>query len=104
MTSEEFLAGEIRHTSGEQSRKLAMAAGLTKSRDELKKVWESNPATYMVAMQGAIAAYDESKNLEELLVGAIARLAGVVGRDDEVMDRALEIVSAGLERDWIGTH
>ena len=45
-----------------------------------------------------MTAYDENKNLEELLVGAVARLASVVDRDDDVIDRALEIVSAGACR------
>ena len=52
----------------------------------------------MVTLKAAIAAFDENKNLEELLFGAIARLASVVDRDDDVMDRALEIVSAGACR------
>ena len=68
-----------------------MAAGLTKSSNELKEVWEADPELYMVTLKGAITAYDENKNLEELLVGAIARLASVVDRD-EVNERALEIV------------
>ena len=53
MTPEEFLVGETRHESGEQSRKLAIAAGLTKSRDELKEAWDSNPEMYMVTLRGA---------------------------------------------------
>ena len=73
MTGEEYLAGETRHAAGGQSRMLAMAAGLTKSSNELKKVWESNSELYMLTLKGAIAAYDENKNLEELQVGAIGR-------------------------------
>ena len=33
--------------------------------------------------------------MEELLVGAISRLASVSDQDEGVMDRTLEIVSAG---------
>jgi hypothetical protein len=43
MTSEELLLGEARHSDAEPSRRLAMAAGLTKSSDELNKAWEHNP-------------------------------------------------------------
>ena len=72
-----------------------MAAGLTKSSAELKDAWEGDPETYLTTLTGAVEAYDENRSLEELLVGAIARLASVVDQDDDVMDRALEIVSAG---------
>ena len=48
-------------------------------------------------LKGAITAYDENKNLEELLVGTIARSASVADQDD-VMDRALKIISAGACR------
>lgn len=95
MSSEELLAGEARHTSTEQSRKLAMAAGLTKSYDELNQAWQQNPSLYLVALSGAIAAYDENKNIEELLVGCIARLASVVDENCDLVDRAMEIVRAG---------
>ena len=98
MTSEEFLAAETRHVSAEQSRKLAMAAGLTKSSDELKEAWEADPETYMVTLKGAIEAYEENRSMEEILVSALARLASVVDRDDDVIERALEIVSAGACR------
>ena len=83
MTNEEFLAGESRHESAEQSRKLAMAIGLTKSSNELKESWEANPERYMVILNAAIEAYEENRNLEEVLVGTLARLASVVDRDDE---------------------
>jgi hypothetical protein len=92
MTSEELLSGEARHSSSEQSRRLAMAAGLTKSSDELQQVWEQNPEQYLATLIAAIAAYDENKNIEELLVGCIARLVSIVNEDSELVDRALEIV------------
>lgn len=47
MTDEEFLSGETRHQKAEQSRKLAMAAGLTKTSEKLKQVWESNPQLFL---------------------------------------------------------
>lgn len=45
-----------------------------------------------MTLKGAIAAYEESKSLEGLLVTCIARLASVVDRGDEAVDRAIEIV------------
>ena len=95
MTGEEFLAGETRHESAEQSHKLAMAIGLTKSSDDLKENWEASPERYMVILKAAIEAVEENRNLEEMLVGALARLATVVDRHDEALDRTLEIVSGG---------
>jgi hypothetical protein len=92
MTSEELLFGEARHSSAEQSRRLAMTAGLTKSSNELQQVWEHNPQLYLETLSGAIAAYDSNKNIEELLVGCIARLVSIVNDDSELVDRALEIV------------
>ena len=50
---------------------------------------------YLTTLTGAVEAYDENRGLEELLVGAIARLASVVDQDDDVMERVLEIVSSG---------
>ena len=67
-------------------------AGLTKSSEQLRRVWEADPELYMVTLKGAIAAYEESKSLEGLLVTCIARLASVVDRGDEAVDRAIEIV------------
>ena len=63
MSSEELLAGETRHAPGEQSRRLAMAAALTKSSDELKLAWEVDPDLYLTTLKGAIAAHSENKTL-----------------------------------------
>ena len=52
----------------------------------------------MVILKAAIEAVEENRNLEEALVGALARLASVVDRDEDVLDRVLEIVSAGACR------
>ena len=93
MTSEELLTGEARHSSEEQSRRLAMAAGLTKSSKELAQAWKQDPELYMTTLKAAIAAYEENKSVEELLVGAIARLVSVAeGGEDDVVERAMEIV------------
>ncbi|NQV69265.1 MAG: hypothetical protein HQ498_04485 [Pseudohongiella sp.] len=91
MTEQELLAGESRHQEAEPSRKLAMAAGLLKSSDELKHAWETDPELFLAALQGAVAAYEDYKNVEELLVGALTRLISVVDADSTVVDRAMEI-------------
>ena len=57
MTITDLQTGEIRHKNAELSRKLAMAAGLTKSSDELKLAWEADPELYMVTLKGAIAGF-----------------------------------------------
>lgn len=88
----ELLAGETRHAETEQSRKLAMAAGLTKSCDELEQAWQQDPSLYLTTLNGAIAAYNENKNIEELLVGCIARLASVVDKDREEVESAMSII------------
>jgi len=71
-----------------------MAAGLTKSSEELKQAWETDPRLYLTTLKGAISALEDSKNIEELLVGCIARLVSVVDKDSELVERALEIVKA----------
>ena len=99
MTEKELLTGEARHREAEPSRRLAMAAGLTKSSDELKQTWEKNPGLYLTTPKGTIAAYDENKNVKELLIGSIARLVSVVDTDeeaeevDDIVDRAMEIIT-----------
>ena len=96
MTEKELLLGEARHRSEEPSRRLAMAAGLTNSSKELSRAWEQDPELYLVALSGAIAAYEENKSLEELLVGCIVRLVSVVDdEENEVVRRAMEIIAAG---------
>jgi hypothetical protein len=95
LTSSDLLSGEARHTDIEQSRKLAMAAGLTKSSEELQWAWEKDRSLYLTTLSGAIAAYDENKDIEELLVSCIARLVSVVDEDSAVVNRAMEIVSDG---------
>ena len=50
---------------------------------------------YLTTLTGAVEAYDENRGLEELLVGAIARLSSVVDSNDDVMERVQAIVSAG---------
>jgi hypothetical protein len=95
ITSEELLSGETRHTNIDQSRKLAMAAGLTRSSEELQRAWQDDPSLYLTTLSGAIAAYEENKNIEELLVSTVARLVSVVdGGDDVVVQRAMEIIEA----------
>ena len=77
MTKDELLDGEKRQHTIEQSRKLAMASGLTKSSNQLRDTWEKNPET-----------------CRTLLKGAIARLVSVIEQDDtqsELSDRCWEI-------------
>ena len=96
MTEEELLFGEARHRSEEPSRRLAMAAGLTKSSDELAQAWQQDPNLYLAALSGAIVAYDENKDIQDLLLGCIVRLASVVeDGENEVVRRAMEIIAAG---------
>jgi hypothetical protein len=96
MTDEDFLAGETRHQEAEPSRKLSMAAGLTKSSEELNQTWKTNPELYLMALKGAISAFEENENVKELLVGSIARLVSVIDTDDDeisnIVDRAMEII------------
>ncbi len=92
MPLHDFLKGEARHKEAEQSRMLAMTAGLTKSSKELEEAYEKNPELYLVALKGAIAAYEDCKNIEELLLSSLARLVSVVEEGDDVTDRVLEIV------------
>jgi hypothetical protein len=101
MTSEEFLSGEDRHSDAELSRRLAMAAGLTKSSEELAEAWVDNPELFKVTLRGAIAAYDDCKNVEELLLGCLARLVSVVDEDSDEVNRDMEIIKAAhmLEAD-----
>lgn len=94
MTTDEMDAGEIRHREMELSRRLAMAAGLTKNSDELKRVWETDQETYVTLLNGAVAAYEHNELVEELLRGAIIRLVSVVDKNDissELIDRCMEI-------------
>lgn len=96
MTNEQLLEGETGHSKARSSRRLAMAAGLTKSSDELKQAWTRNPEAYITTLKGAIAAYEDNKNLEELLIGCLARLVCIVDEEEgisEAVERAMEIVS-----------
>ena len=100
MTQEELLTGEAHHEEGEQSRRSAMAAGLTKSSDELSRAWEQDSKLYITTLKGAIAAYEENKSLEEMLLGTVARLASVLGEGGgEVAERAMEIIKANMDGD-----
>jgi hypothetical protein len=96
MTSEEFLKGEALHCESEPSRELAMAAGLTKSSQELEKAWKKNPELFLTTLSGAIAAYENNKNIEELLIGCISRLISVVDEESDVVSIGLEIVKNSL--------
>jgi hypothetical protein len=97
MTEQDLLSGESRHQQAEQSRRLSMVAGLTKSSEELNQTWKKNPELYLMALKGAIAAFEDNENVKELLVGSIARLISVIDADDEeisnIVDRAMEIIS-----------
>ena len=100
MTEDQYSAGEARYQATEPSRKLAMVAGLTRSSDELQKVWESDEKTYLTLLKGAIAAYEQNQLVEELLRGAIARLVSVVdSADPEVFEAATAIVGTGVHDD-----
>ena len=68
MSLEELQAGEERHTATIPSRRLAMTAGLTKSSKELAEAWDKNGELYLVTLRAAVAAYEENKHLEDLLV------------------------------------
>jgi len=98
MSSEELQAGEARHHAAEQSRRLAMAAGLTKSSDDLSLAWAQDRGHYLLNLKAAVTAYNENKNIEELLITTIARLISVVDVEgDEVVEMAMEIVSASTD-------
>lgn len=87
MTEDEMLDGEARHAEIEQSRRLAMTAGLIKSSDELRGVWDSDSDTYQTLLNGAVAAYEQNILVEELLRSAIGRLVSVV--DEDQVERGL---------------
>ncbi len=95
MTSEEMQSGEARHARIEPSRKLAMAAGLTKSSDELRDVWDSDQEAYLTLLKGAVAAYEQNELVEELLRGAIGRLCSVVDDADSELLQSVENILAG---------
>lgn len=40
-----------------------MSAGLSKSNSELEEIWDQDPELYLVTLKGAIAAYEENKNV-----------------------------------------
>jgi hypothetical protein len=69
MTMKELVEGEARHNSEQESRRVAMLAGLTSSSTVLTQAWEQDPKLYMTTLKGAIRAYEENANLEELLTG-----------------------------------
>lgn len=54
MTDEDFLQGETRHQEAEQSRKLAMAAGLSKSSEEFKQTWVKDPDFCLMALKALL--------------------------------------------------
>ena len=94
MTEDELMDGEVRHQEVEQSRKLAMLIGLTKTSHELRQVWESDRDTYVTLLRGAVAAYEQAQPVGELLGGAIARLASVADDvDSELINAVSEIVT-----------
>lgn len=88
MTTSDLQAGKALHSDAEPSRKLAMAAGLTKSSEELARSWEAESELYVATLKGAISVYENNKNLEELLVGCIARLTSVVDEESEITEKA----------------
>ena len=87
------------NSCSEQSRKLAMAIALTKSSEELQRAWQGDHSLYLTALSGAIAAYEDNKNIEELLVGCIARLVSVVEEGSDVVDRAVDIIKSYSSED-----
>ena len=93
--------GEARHAEIEQSRKMAMAAGLTKSSDQLREVWESDPESYKTLLQCAVAAYEQNWLVEELLRWAIARLVSVVDKNipPELHQRCLNTATQAASKD-----
>jgi hypothetical protein len=77
-----------------------MAAGLTKDSEELKQAWESDPELFLVTLKGAVAAYEQNELFEELMRGAIARLASVIGdADSELLKAVMAIVGRGNSDD-----
>ena len=93
MTEKELLDGEDHHQAAEQSRKLSMATGLTKSSDELRRAWEKDPELFLATLSGAVAAYRQNDLLEELLRGAITRLVSIVeDTESELVEAAMAIV------------
>lgn len=104
MTMKELVEGEIRHNSEEESRRVAMAAGLARSSAVLTQAWGHDPELYIVTLKGAIRAYEENTNLEELLRGCIARLISVVDTEDgdveQVIEKSLEIVLNDADEEY----
>jgi|TARA_B110000240_G_C13402850_1_gene411770 hypothetical protein len=99
MTPEQLLTGESRHSSEEPSRRLAMAAGLTKSSEELQRAWQDDPSLYLTTLK---AAYEDNKTIEELLVSSAARLVSAVdGGGGVVVDRAMEIVKDAVSTEHV---
>lgn len=94
MTNEELLDGEIRHNGIEQSRKLVMAVGLTRSSHQLRSTWEKDPKTYTALLISAVSGYEQYQLVEELLRGAIARLVSIIDPNDvprQLLERCLDI-------------
>lgn len=85
MTDDELKDGEANHQKVEPSPKMAMAAGLTKSSDELKRIWENERDAYLTLLGGAAVAYEQNKFVEEFLRNAIARVTSVVDDVDSVL-------------------
>jgi hypothetical protein len=103
VTMKELEEGEASHNAEEESRRIAMAAELTSSSAVLTQAWEKDSKLYMTTLKGAIRAYEENTNLEELLRGCIARLISVVDAEDgaveQVIEKALEIVLSDADEE-----
>jgi hypothetical protein len=95
MSPQDFIEGEARHKEAEESRMFALTIGLTKSSEELEQAYRDDRELYLVALKEAIEAYENCKNIEELLIGSLARLVSVVEESDDVTDRIMEIVRQG---------
>ena len=102
MTQKELLDGEKLHLEIEETRKLVMAAGLTKSSVELEESWDIDPETYTTLLKGAVAAYEHNELLEELLRSSVARLVWVTDKNDitpELLERCKEIAIQKMDEE-----
>ena len=100
MSLQELQTGELRLSGITQSRRMAMAAGLTKSSEGLTEAYRLNKDLYLASLQAAIAAYEENKQLEVLLVSTIARLASVTDvENSSVVMKALAIIKQSIDSD-----
>lgn len=74
MTKAEFEQGEIGHHSIEKCRRLIMAAGLTKSSEELREVCRGDMASHAELLKLALEATEHYANVIDLLSGCVARI------------------------------